>query len=192
MPKIHTFPTLFDECKTVSITELKKWGYLKPDQYLTGVLTWRRGGEKTGSISIGVKTYTDPKTIEFDYSSNDNPINYKVNIVSIPSNLGRGVIWYFRCPRTGKLCRKLYLGDTYFYHRTAFKGCMYDIQTQSHKNRGLIRQFVKIQKRENSYEKLYSKYFKKHYKGKPTKRFLKAQSLIRGGEGISLNELLVS
>ena len=191
MPRVHSFPTLFDECKTVSISELKKWGYLKPNQFLTGVLTWRRGGEKTGSISIGVRTWSEQPSIEFNYTSNGKPVKYEVKIVSFPSNLGKGYIKYFLCPKTGKRCRKLYLGDTFFYHRSAFTGCMYDIQTQSHRNRGLIKQLVKVQKRENSYEQLYKKYFKKYYRGKPTKRYLKVIKHLRQGEGISLGDLIM-
>ena len=192
MPKPHTFPTLFDECKKLTISDLKRWNYLKPNQNLNGVITWSRGGEKTGSISI--VTYTSPEEnyIELNYRSNGTPINYRVQLVTMPSNLGKGLIWFFRCQRTGRKCRNLYLADTYLFHRKAFRNCMYDCQTQSHKNRILLRLFDRLTKKENAYGKIYSKHFKKQYNGKPTRRYLKLIKQISNGEGISETELLMS
>lgn len=192
MPKPHTFPTLFDEVKTVSISFLGKHGYLKLNQWQSGTITWRRNGEKTGSISISVNIQPESPYLELDYKSNDTPINYKLRLVSIPSNIGKGVIWYFICPHTGKRCRKLYLIDGYFYHRSAFRGCMYEKQTYSHNNRWLGKQFDKLFGSEKAYEQIYSKHFKKQYNGKPTKRYLKLLKQAHAGEGISEEALLLS
>ena len=68
-------------------------------------------------------------------------INYKVLLIDIPSILGKGNILLFQCPQTKKLCRKLYLVDTYFFHRSAYKNCMYQSQTYSDRNRDLLKQF---------------------------------------------------
>src|SRR5687768_1248105 len=133
--KFPTLPTLYDECKTVSISFLNKHGYLKPNQNQSGTITWSRNGNKTGSISIRVTTQPLSPYLELDYKVNETPVNYQVQLVAAPSNLGKGFVWFFRCPRTEKRCRKLYLVQTYFYHRSAFRGCMYDIQTQSKKSR---------------------------------------------------------
>ena len=46
-------------------------------------------------------------------------------------------IWYFICPETNKLCRKIYSINGFFLHREAFKGCMYESQTQSKGNKQL-------------------------------------------------------
>ena len=108
MAKPSTYPTLYDECKTVSIAFLKEHGYLNPGQYKSGIITWSRNGNKTGSISIAVNKYKESSYLELDYRCNDKPINYKVPLVSLPSNIGKGVIWFFLCPNTGKRCRKLY------------------------------------------------------------------------------------
>lgn len=172
MPKPHTFPILYDDLKTVSISFLTKHGYLKPNQRQSGTITWSRNGNKTGSISISVNSHESPY-IELNYTCNKTPINYRVQLTSAPSNLGKGVVWYFICPHTGKRCRKLYLVDTYFYHRSAFRGCMYDKQTQSHKNRRLGKQFERLFGMDKAFELIYSKHFKKQYNGKPTKRYLK-------------------
>jgi len=132
MPKPYTFPTLYDEVLQISITNLKEWNYLNPEQLKSGTITWSSNGEKTASISIRVNT-NDKPYIELNYKCNDKPRKYKVSLVSIPSNLGIGKIWYFLCPQTHKRCRKLYSISGYFLHREAFNGCMYDSQTKSKK-----------------------------------------------------------
>ena len=114
---------------------------------------------------------------------------YKVQFVSVTSNLGKGVIWYFVCPRTGKRCRKFYLADTYFYHREAFKGCMYEKQTQSKKSRYLDKMLGAYFKTVHLFEQLYKKNFKKQYAGKPTKKYLKLTQQIQKAERITYHEI---
>jgi len=189
MPKPHTFPTLYDEVKTVSITFLTKHGYLKPNQLKAGSVHWSRNGENIGSISIRVCTHSENLFLEFDYKCNQVPIKYKVQLISVPSNLGKGVVWYFVCPRTGKHCRKLYLADTYFYHREAFKGCMYEKQTQSKKSRYLDKMIGAYFKSDKLYSELNEKYFKKTYAGKPTKKYLKLTQQIQKAESIPYHEI---
>ena len=189
MPKPHTFPTLYDEVKTVSITFLTKHGYLKPNQLKVGSVHWSRNGENIGSISIRVCTHSENLFLEFDYKCNQVPIKYKVQLVSVPSNLGKGVVWCFVCPSTGKRCRKLYLADTYFYHREAFKGCMYEKQTQSKKSRYLDKMIGAYFQTDQLYEQLYKKNFKKQYAGKPTKKYLKLTQQIQKAESVSYHEI---
>lgn len=192
MPKPHTVPTLYDEVKTVSISFLSKHGYLKPNQWKAGSVNWSRNGENLGSISIRVCTYSEKPYIEFDYQCNQQPIKYKAQLVSAPSNLGRGVVWYFICPHTGKRCRKLYLADTYFYHRSAFRGCMYEKQTQSKKSRYLFKVLDPYFKSDNLYSELYKKHFKKTYAGKPTKKYLRIMEQIQKAESIPYHEIEIA
>jgi len=189
MPKPHTFPTLFDEVKTVSISFLSKHGYLKPDKWQNGTITWSRNGEKTGWISIEVNTQHERPYLELDYKCNGTPINYRVQLISAPSNLGKGVVWCFVCPHTGKRCRKLYLADYYFYHRSAFRGCMYDKQTQSKKYRYLDKTLGAYFQADQLYSQLYKKHFKKKYAGKPTKKYLKLTRQIKLAERVSHKEI---
>jgi len=189
VPKPHTFPTLYDEVKTVSIFFLAKHGYLKSNQLKAGSIHWSRNGEKTGSISIRVCTYSENPYIEFDYKCNQQPINYKVQLVSALSNLGKGFVWYFVCPKTGVRCRKLYLADTYFYHRSAFRGCMYETQTQSKKSRYLNKTIGAYFKSDNLYSELNKKHFKKTYSGKPTKKYLRIMEQIQKVESIPYHEI---
>ena len=189
MPKPHTFPILYDSLKTVSISFLKKHGYLKPNQWLSGTISWSRNGNATGSISIQVNTQPEIPYIELGYKCNEAPINYRVQLISTPSNLGKGVVWYFICPYTGKRCRKLYFSDRYFYHRSAFKGGMYVKQTQSKKSRYLDKILDIHFRTDQLFEQLYKKHFKKQYAGKPTKKYLKLTRQIQRTESIPLPDI---
>ena len=189
MPKPHTFPTLYDEVKTVSISFLTKHGYLKPNQLKAGSVHWSRNGENIGSISIEVCTFYENRYLELDYKCNQQPVKYRVQLVSAISNLGKGFVWYFVCPKTGKRCRKLYLADTYFYHRSAFRGCMYEKQTQSKKSRYLDQTLGEYFRSDQLYEQLYKKHFKKQYAGKPTKKHLWLIERINKAESINIRDL---
>lgn len=186
----YTFPTLFDEVLTISTTSLKQWGYLNPGQFKSGVITWSQNSNKTGSISIAVDTRKEPAYIELDYKFQDEPRKYKIELTTLPSNLGLGNIYYFVCPHTGKHARKLYSIGGYFLHREAFRGCMYECQTQSKKYREFDKTFGTYYKTDELYEEIHSKYFKTHYAGKPTKRFLQLMKLIQQSEQINRNELI--
>ena len=173
MPKQYTFPDLFDDALQLNISKLKEWDYLNPDQIRTGIVTWSRNENKRGSISVTANTKSEQPYIELDYKSNDEPRNYKVKLVSVPSNLGKGIVWYFLCPETNKRCRKLYSIEGYFLHREAFKGCMYESQTKSKKHRQLDKTFGAYFKLDELHEQLNKKNLKKSYRGAPTKRYLK-------------------
>ena len=187
MPKPHTFPTLYNDLKTVSILFLTKHGYLKPDQWQNGTISWSINGNNTGSISISVNTFTSSPYLELNYSKNNNPISYRVRLVKALSNLGKGFVWYFICPLTNKRCRKLYLGSSHFYHRSALVGCMYEKQTYSKHGRNLDKMLGAYFQSENIYSQLHKKHFKKYYAGKPTKKFLKLSQQIREVERIPPN-----
>jgi hypothetical protein len=189
MPKPYTFPTLFDEVKTVSISFLTKYNYLKAIQRQSGTITWSRNGNKTDSITIRVNTQSEQPYIELDYRCNEAPVKYRVQLISVPSNLGKGVVWYFICPCTDKRCRKLYLAKTYFYHRSAFRGYMYEKQTQSKKYRHLDKTLGVYFRTDELFEQLYRKHFKKQYAGKPTKKYLKLNSQLAKLEKPSFKEI---
>src|SRR5690606_22140593 len=140
-------------------------------------------------ISITVNTHYKLPYAELDYKYRDEPRNYKVRLVFVPSNLGKGRIWYFLCPHTGKRCRKLYSIGGYFLHREAFNGCMYESQTQSKKYRQLDKTLGAYFKTDDLYSQLYQKYFKKTYAGKPTKKYLRIMEQIRKAENIPYYEI---
>ena len=189
MPKPHTFPTLYDEALQINISKLKTWGYLNSNQTKSGTLKWSRNGNQTGSISIQVNPHSEQPYIELDYKYEGEHRKYKVRLVSMPSNLGKGLIWYFLCPQTNKRCRILYSIDGYFLHREAFNGCMYETQIQNKKYRELDKTFGAYFKSDNLYSELYKKHFKKSYAGKPTKKYLRIMEQIQKAESIPYHDI---
>lgn len=143
---------------------------------------------KTGSISIQSNMYHEPY-IELDYKYNDEPHNYKVKLVTVPSNLGFGKIWYFLCLVTQKRRRKLYSIGGYFLHHEAFHGIMYDSQIQSRYYRNSDKTLGAYFKLDKLYEQLYKKHFKKTYAEKPTKKFLRIMGQIEQTERIPLSTI---
>lgn len=185
MGKYATNPILFDEVLNISTSFLKKHGYFKPNETKTGAITWSRHGSKYASISIKADTTGITHFIELDYKNNGVPINYRICIEYVPSNLGIGNVPYFICPNTNKLCRKLYKIGDYFLHRTAFKYCLYEQQTYSKNTRFYIKNFGCDFEVERYYEQIYSKHFRTHYNGKETKRYKKLKAKIKELENIS-------
>ena len=92
-------------------------------------------------------------------------------------------------PQTKKRCRKLYLIEGYFLHRNAFNGCMYECQTHSKNYRQMGRVFGSYFGIDKCYDEIYSKHFKKFYKGKPTKRYLKLLNQINRVERFTSSEI---
>lgn len=189
MPKFPTFPTLYDEVLQIHISKLKKWGYLEHGQTINRTINWSSNGNPIGSISIMVNTRSEYPYIELDYKYKDKPRNYKIYLTSTTSNLNKGKIWYFLCPKTNKRCRKLYLIGGYFLHREAFNGCMYETQTQSKKYRQLDKTLGACFRTDDLYSQLYQKHFKKTYAGKPTKRYLRIMEQIQKAESIPYHEI---
>ncbi|UPQ80730.1 hypothetical protein M0M57_07795 [Flavobacterium azooxidireducens] len=178
MGRYGNYPKTVEDCKVISISNLKKWNYFTCYGNKSGSINWSRNGVRTSSIGIEV-TFTDAqKFIILDYKTNDESIRYKVNIIAKPSNLGKGEVYYFLCPSTGKICRKLYFESGYFLHRTAFRNLMYERQIESKKNRELLKVLDASFIPDEVYGERYKPYFKTHYKGKPTKRYVRLQTRI--------------
>ena len=170
MGRHSNFPTLYDDVKTIDISFLKKHGYLDKGQ--SGTLRWSIDGRETGSASVISVVNHLEKRIILDYKVNGEPRTKEYYLTYKTSNLGKGHIWYFVCPFTGKCCRKLYGVSGWFGHREAFQGCMYESQTWSSNNSYKIELLEPYFKLGEYYSELHSKYFKTHYNGKPTKRYL--------------------
>jgi hypothetical protein len=192
MGRYSRIPDLLNECDTVSVTSLIKWGYLKPGKIHQGTITWSRNGNKLGCIDIAVNTISENPYLELNYCYRQNPVKYRVELVSIPSNIGRGRVWYFLCPATGKRCRNLYRVGAKFLHREAHAGpgCMYETQTYSSRNRFLVRQYDRVFGRDKLHEHMYKKHSRTHYAGKPTKRYLNLLKKVEQANGISITALM--
>ena len=189
MPRLSTLPTLFDEVKSISISDLNKWNYLKEGSCKSGTVTWSRNGIKTSSISISVSINKNSGNLFISYTCDNKPYNYNVNIVPFPSNLGKGNIWYFICPFTNRRCKKLHFISERFMHRSALPSGMYSKQTHSKKWRFLEKHYGAYFDSEKNYQELYSKYFTKYYRGRPTKRYKKLMEKINAYEQISHKDI---
>ena len=162
-----------------------------PNQLSEGVIRFTSFNYETLEVSIKVCTDIENPFIKLKYSISGTELNYRVYFEFVPSNLGTGNIWYFSCPRSNTRCRKLYLINGYFQHRTAYDKGYYQTQTLGTKDKYLIRQFDKLQKSNKAKRQLHSKYFKRYYKGKPTKQYLKLLKQIEVGGGIFEDDLLL-
>jgi len=189
MPKFPTFPYIFDEEKCISISDLKKLKYFNKNNLVSGTINWTNRGVKTGSIGISVLMSDKKNIVQFVYKCNNTSYKYDVQLIALPSNLGKGKVWYFICHFTGKRCRKLHLIDERFMHRTALPSGMYSKQTHSKKWRDMDKIYGCAFDVEQYYEQLHSKHFKKFYNGKPTKRYLKLMGKIKQAERFTAEDI---
>lgn len=171
MGRWANYPTPIEDLRSFDISFLSKYQYCKPNQTKSGTITWTSPHGAKNSIGIKVKTNDDDGILNLDYTFNSTiPINYNIKLISRPSNLGAGLLWFFVCPYTGKVCRKLHLINGYFKHRSALQDLMYQNQLESKRWREWNKMYAGEFK-DHIYTELFSKYFKRYYKGKMTKRF---------------------
>lgn len=177
---------ILNQVPQIRMHRLKEWGYLKPNQWTSFSITWHHslGWGESKSIDVIIYMNEDPHLV-LRYTSNDVKINYRVNLVSVPSNIGGGVVWYFICPQTNKRCSKLHLVGAYFYHHSAFKNTCYLSETFAGVWKEKYKDIKKLKRKDKAYDILYSKHSRTHYKGKPTKNFLKALKWIEEAKGIT-------
>ncbi|MEO7294363.1 MAG: hypothetical protein ABIW34_14740 [Ginsengibacter sp.] len=92
-----------------------------------GKITWSTGASIAFTITknnFGLSLNLEyQKTVEGEQT----PVNYRVNIESIQSDLGKGEIYFFVCPFTFKRCKTLYMGygSLYFKSRKVYKHRIY-------------------------------------------------------------------
>jgi hypothetical protein len=179
MPKPATTPVIIDSLRCLSIKMLKSRGLLQKERTIEGEITWNNSITKELSASVGfeIETNTEKPYIRLNYSIEKKNFNYPVYLVKIPSNLGKGCIWYFICPDTGNRCLKLYLNDEYFISRVAVRkeGGVYSSELvpksarygnlDFKRTRKLMRQVLETQK----------SYAKSHYRGRKTKRQVRTE-----------------
>jgi len=171
-----------DSLKQVSVSFLKKHGYFN-NGWHSGIITWSRNGEETGSISIQSFISEDEQYVKFIYTQTDKNtgekknFDYKIPLTTTPCYFG-GKRYWFSCPlyTNGKYCGRrvgvLYLGGEYF----ACRHCC-DLTYYS-RNLGGISKIAGRIISLPELEKLESEVKRKYYVGKMTKkykRYLKKQ-----------------
>lgn len=170
MGRISSIPINYDDLKTLDISKFKEWGYLKGDKVYDFQVLWSREGVKTASIRCVLDLAN--RKMELIYSYNDAPVNMTYLIASKSSNLGRGEVFYFVCRRSYKRCRKLYLQNGEFVHRSLIEG-YYFSQLVPVKERSTVSMYRKHFEHERLLHESYKKHYRKYYKGKMTKRYLR-------------------
>lgn len=170
MGRITITPIEYDDLKKLNISRLKEWGYLTKENYQSFEIYWTRDNIKTASIRCIVNIHE--LYLELSYNYNNKPINYRIKLHAKQSNLGKGTYYYFICNKSNKHARKLYLYNGLFVHRDCIKA-YYFSQLVVVKHRPLIQMYRRQFEKEKLFEESLNKYYKRYYKSKPTKRYIK-------------------
>lgn len=164
-----------DEYLSLSVADCKRLGYLAPLATCTGSISWTRNGRTVASVGFATKTSGVPMA-RFSYEYNGKAVTYDVALRWKRSNLtpdGPNGYYYFVCPRTGALCRKLYLVDGQFMSRSAFRP-LYPQQTMSRKYREetrVWRDYMAVD------DLIYQRFRRETYRGRPTPYGRKVEKL---------------
>lgn len=161
------FTDTVESAKQLTIKFLVESKVMVPRHYYKGTLNFKSQGVKTGSIGIEIVMREESGLLRISYIIGKTEERaYNIEVISKPSNLGNGLLWFFICPKTGKNCRKLHFKDGIFAHRTAFPDLFYEKQTYSKLQREL--DFILS---EYPFNVMFDKHLKTHYRGIPTKRY---------------------
>nr|WP_320118035.1 hypothetical protein [uncultured Marinifilum sp.] len=163
----------------IELSYLLKNGYIQKGRHISGSMSW------TNDSNIGFEScYTNEELyLRLKYTNTNNQTgqktkhDYKIDLIKIPSNLGKGDVLYFVCPATGKKCRILYkcYGSLTWKSREAYQRRIY-YNTQScskydyHNTR-----YWNINK---ELDRLGRTTAKSHYRNKPTRLMKRVSSLL--------------
>jgi len=194
-----------EDCRSVSISFLKKHDYLSENSCKSGGISWKNFyGEETSSIGIVVSTFEDESFVRFYYtvtkrsSGEKTEYDYKVQLTTTPCNFG-GVRYWFICPlsRNGIYCGRR-VGKLYSPPGSHYYGCRHcfdlSYESRNESRHGLISQLGHLLKAERQYEELYKQIKRWTYNGKPTKKAKKLRALeakMSAYENISINDFLL-
>jgi hypothetical protein len=155
------------ECLQINISTISP--HLKNGStFLQGVINWTTGANISFKLERAHGGYEFELTYEKTYEGEKRSIDYKIHLITIPSNLGKGDVWYFLCPFTFQKCRILYMGygSDYFKSRFGYRNRIY---YRSQLSSRLDKHNDKFWRLDEKLEKLYPAHPKTHYNGKQTK-----------------------
>jgi hypothetical protein len=157
------------EAQRIEISYLFKQGFISRGKGIQGTLSWNNGN-RIGFIS---ELSEGKQEIRLYYQNQKptgeiNDLDYRIQLSSIPSNLGRGLIWYFICPISGRKARILYkcYGSLYFKSRKAYQGRIYYSCQIASKNNLHNERYFSLEKEIGKLKPLIRK---KQYQGKETR-----------------------
>lgn len=156
--------TTVEECKSISVVKLKKWGFFK-ESIRAGEFTWDES-------SIAYKFDREKKELRLIYAFTDNQDpkakqDYKIRLSTTPCNLG-GIRYWMHCPKCSRRVGKVYLAGKYVF---ACRQC-WNLCYRSQNLVGFSRKGgVTISPPQ--LDEMRAKIRNTYYQGKPTKRYLK-------------------
>lgn len=171
-----------DECRRIELSYLFKNKLIEKGCIIPNiVLSWSNGFGKSSSIGIETCLTDEEQYIRLHYTitksdGSKKDMDYKIYLHSQPSNLGKGEVYYFICPVSNKKCRILYMayGSEIYKSKQAYRNRIYyPIQTVS-KNYYYLQRYFDL---ERLAEKMARGKMKTHYRGKPTKTYLRYMKL---------------
>lgn len=166
-----------DYCKKIEIWWLLRDMNIQGTTYKNTTISWGENGSG-GRISVQVSIWGDDKYIRFIYTQTDNhtgekkDFDYKFPIVETSCHFG-GTRYWFKCSlyANGTYCGRrvgvLYKNGDYF----ACRHC-YNLTYSSRKLSGIAKSFGKLASLPEI-EKLMKAVKRTHYRGKPTRKYLR-------------------
>lgn len=163
-------PVILERCISLDVGSFRvDWS--TPGKIWTGNSRWFQGDEETGSV--GYRIHADPvrPLLVLLYSIDGQDVTQTVELEAVPSNLNKSHYWIFRCPMSGRRCKKLHLIHGLFQHRTALRGVFYRQQ---------VRTPCFYSRYMDAYDGICdllntadAPFFREYYAGKPTRRAIR-------------------
>lgn len=173
MGRDYTGRHLTTSCRRLELSVLKKNKSIVKGRIIQSIQTWTDGSK----IKLTAYYTEQDKYLQLEYNTSDGlEVSYKVHLLERPSNLGKGKVLYLVCPCSGRLSRKLYMA----YDSPRFKSI------KAYNNRIYYRGQLASKKHKynqkywsllNHLESKPVKRHQTHYKGIPTKRYLREVEL---------------
>lgn len=157
-----------DECKSINVHFLKKYGYFDHNRRI-GKISWSCRGDLTGSACF----YVDENnrfmkflyTITDRYTHESRDVRYKTYLTTTPCNYG-GVRYWFVCPGCNKRVAVVYSHECDIFRCRHCVGLKYSSQSADRISRRFGVHFTY-----SDLEKMRKKLRVTHYAGKLTKRY---------------------
>lgn len=162
---------ILDDTIKLNISDFSQWGYLNPDNPKSGIIKFLFDEVVGFELKVVTNHLKHSHSVVIEFLLDDLVCTQVLCITYLHSNLGKGSVPYFLCPKTNKLCRKLYLYNSKFTSRESIPNGIYQSQCTNKSIRHLQKHLEKL-RRIDSYNKLLcKKYFKCTYSEKPTKLY---------------------
>ena len=181
MGRRKTGAILTSEARKLELSYLLKQGLIKKNAISESVVYWCLKDNPIGSMKILTYHSSDEKWIRLIYTVTDNygkdtQYDYKIELIEVDSNLGKGKILFMVCPESGKRCKILYLayGTSKFKSREAYQNRLYFSTQKCSKLDFWNTKYFELEKRIEELGKLRTC----TYRGKATKKALRLNKLM--------------